>query len=130
VFPNGCERHGDLLAVAETFADRISFFDDGSSIVKTYACSAGSGPDGLSFDAAGNLYVAMAFSGHIDRFTADGELTEFYKLESGSETVGGARGVFDCAVHPSGKLIAFSSACADENFAMANDTGSITILEL
>ena len=130
VFPNGCERHGDLLAVAETFADRISFFDDGSRIVKTYTCSAGSGPDGISFDAAGNLYVAMAFSGQIDRFTADGELTQFYKLESASETVGGPRGIFDCAVHPSGKLIAFSSACADENYAMANDTGSITILEL
>jgi len=130
VFPNGCERHGDLIAVAETFADRISFFDDGSKVEKTFECSSGSGPDGLSFDSNGRLYVAMAFAAQIERFTVNGERSTFYKLEPDPQSAGGAKGIFDCAVHPSGKMIAFSSACVDENYAMAHDTGSITILEL
>ena len=130
VFPNGCERHGDLIAVAETFADRISFFDDGSKVEKSFECSSGSGPDGLSFDSNGRLYVAMAFAAEIERFNVNGERSTFYKLEPDPQSAGGAKGIFDCAVHPSGKMIAFSSACLDENYAMAHDTGSITILEL
>jgi sugar lactone lactonase YvrE len=130
VFPNGCERYGGLIAVAETFADRISFFDDGSSVVKTFACPTGSGPDGISFDSDGRLYVAMAFASQIQRFGVDGVASLFYQLESDPEIPGGPKGVFDCAVHPSGKLIAFSSSCLDENFGMANDTGSITLLQI
>jgi sugar lactone lactonase YvrE len=130
VFPNGCERNGELIAVAETFADRVSFFEDGSRIVKSFECASGSGPDGLSFDSQGRLFVAMAFAGQIDSFNVDGERSTFYKLESEPQSVGGLLGIFDCAVHPGGKRIAFSSACADENYAMAHDTGSITILEL
>ena len=90
----------------------------------------GSGPDGLSFDSNGRLYVAMAFASEIERFNVNGERSTFYKLEPDPQSAGGAKGIFDCAVHPSGKMIAFSSACLDESYAIAHDTGSITILEL
>jgi sugar lactone lactonase YvrE len=46
VFPNGCERQNGLLAVAETFADRVSFVDDDVRLVKTFASESGAGPDG------------------------------------------------------------------------------------
>jgi sugar lactone lactonase YvrE len=130
VFPNGCERFGGVLAVAETFADRISFFEDGSRVVKSFDCAPGSGPDGISFDSDGRLYVAMAFSARIQAFGVDGASTLFYQLDSELSHPGGPKGIFDCAVHPSKKLIAFSSACLDENYAMANDTGSLTLLHV
>ena len=130
VFPNGCERFGGVIAVAETFADRISFFEDGSRVVKSFDCAPGAGPDGISFDSDGRLFVAMAFSARIQAFEVDGTSTLFYQLDSELSQPGGPKGIFDCAVHPSKKLIAFSSACLDENYAMANDTGSITLLNI
>lgn len=130
VFPNGCERSGELIAVAETFADRISFFDDEFQSVRSFSCPSGSGPDGLCFGVDGRLYVALAFSGQILRFASNGESEVFHNLSAEPATAGGAKGIFDCAVHPSSEVIAFSSACLDESFAMAEDTGSITILKL
>jgi sugar lactone lactonase YvrE len=130
IFPNGCERYGQHIAVAETFADRISFLDDDSKIVKTFSCAKGSGPDGLSFAPTGDLFVAMAFAAQIERFTVDGAHTTFYKLDPDFQSPGGAMGIFDCAVHPQGNLIAFSSSCLDENYSMNHDTGSISIIEL
>ena len=130
VFPNGCERQSGLLAVAETFADRVSFIDDEAQVVKSFACSPGSGPDGLSVGADGSLYVAMAFKGEIQKFNSTGESQELVKLQTQENQAGGPNGIFDCAVRASNSTIAFSSACLDEDYAKVNDTGSITIASL
>ena len=130
VFPNGCERYGDSLAIAETFSDRISFINDEHHVVKTFECSAGSGPDGLSFDAQGRLYVAMAFKGQIERFTLSGDSQLLYTLEPDVNYPGRPKGIFDCAVRSENSTIAFSSACLDEEYAKVNNTGSITIASL
>jgi len=130
VFPNGCERQKGFLAVAETFADRISFIYDDARVVKTFVCEQGAGPDGLSFDADGNLYVAMAFTGEIQKFDSNGESQQLLKLQTQENGVGGPKGIFDCAVRASNSTIAFSSACLDEDYAKVNDTGSITIASL
>ena len=130
VFPNGCERQNGFLAVAETFADRISFIDDDARVVKTFVCEQGAGPDGLSFDANGNLYVAMAFTGEIQKFDSNGESRQLVKLQTQEDQAGGPKGIFDCAVRSSDSTIAFSSASLDEDYAKVNDTGSITIATL
>ncbi len=130
VFPNGCERQNGLLAVAETFADRISFVDDDCGLVKRFECETGAGPDGLSFDSSGNLYVAMAFKGEIRKFNADGNSELLVKLPTEENQAGGRKGIFDCAVRASDSTVAFSSACLDEDYAMANNTGSIVLASL
>lgn len=130
VFPNGCERLGSEIAVAETFADRVSFFDDEMKITKSFSCAPGSGPDGLSFGPDGDLFVAAAFTGEITKFDTGGTSDLFYKLENSDTDEGGARGIFDCAVHLAKGQIAFSSACLDEDYSMKKDTGSITVVSL
>ncbi len=130
VFPNGCERQNGLLAVAETFADRISFVDHDVQLVKRFECESGAGPDGLSFDASGNLYVAMAFKGEIRKFNADGNSELLVKLPTEENQAGGPKGIFDCAVRASDSTVAFSSACLDEDYAKANNTGSIVLASL
>ena len=130
VFPNGCERENGLLAVAETFADRISFVDDDCRLVKTFDCETGAGPDGLSFDASGNLYVAMAFNAEIQKFSSAGDSQLLVKLPTEENLAGGPKGIFDCAVRSSNSTIAFSTACLDEDYAKLNNTGSITLASL
>jgi sugar lactone lactonase YvrE len=130
VFPNGCERLGSTIAVAETFADRVSFIDDEMQITKSYTCPEGSGPDGLSFGRDGFLFVASAFSGEINCYGKDGHRKLFYKLATSASDMGGVKGVFDCAVHPLESQIAFSTACLDEGYSQDNNTGSITLVSL
>ncbi len=130
VFPNGCERHENSIAVAETFADRISFIDGNARVLNTFDCALGSGPDGLSFDSEGRLYVAMAFAGQIERFSSSGESHLLFSLRSEDKNAGGPKGIFDCAVRSSNSTIAFSSACLDEDYAKLNNTGSITLASL
>jgi len=128
VFPNGCERRGEELVVAETFSDQVSFFNNDFEHLQSFKCSTGSGPDGLTFDPEGALYVAMAFTGRIERLGVGGEFELAYALESSQEHMGGPKGIFDCAMHPTNGTLAFSSACLDEGYSMKNDTGSITLL--
>ena len=130
VFPNGCERTNGFLAVCETFADRISFVDDAARLVKTFDCETGAGPDGLSFDDIGNLYVAMAFKGEIRKFNSNGESQQIVKIQTEENQAGGPKGIFDCAVRSRDSIIAFSSACLDEDYAKINETGSITLASL
>lgn len=130
VFPNGMERRGHELVVAETFSDRVSVFDDEFSQGQSFACASGSGPDGLSFDSQGRLYVAMAFSSKIERLTLAGEFETVFELATPEASPGGARGVFDCAVKQDENILAFSSATLDEGYAMEHDTGGITLIKL
>ncbi len=126
IFPNGCER-ATSMAVAETFADRVSFFDDDFVILSRYQLKAGSGPDGLSFSSDGELFVAMAFASELQRLDEEGPTTIYSLAGLNPER---PKGIFDCAHHPSENLIAFSSACLDEDYSLRHDTGSITLLSL
>lgn len=130
VFPNGCERFGFRLAVAETFADRVSFFSPNLEHLSFSLFPAGSGPDGLSFGADGSLFVAAAFSGSLYKMAEGQEPEVIYELEQAQDAPGGNRGIFDCAVHPSQEFIAFSSASLDEEFGKTNDAGTISLLSL
>jgi sugar lactone lactonase YvrE len=130
VFPNGCERSGRELVVAETFSDRVSFFDDRFAELRSVECESGSGPDGLTFDSSGRLFVAMAFSSKIEMLTPAGSFETVFELVTASGSPGGARGVFDCAMRPHESTLAFSSATLDEGYAMENDTGSITLIKI
>jgi sugar lactone lactonase YvrE len=126
VFPNGCER-GQSLVVAETFADRVSFFDDEFNLISRYQLEEGSGPDGLSISPKGELFVAMAFSSELRRLDEEGPVTIFSLSGLSPEN---PKGIFDCAHHPTEQLIAFSSACLDEDYSLKHDTGSITLVSL
>lgn len=132
VFPNGTERFGSRIAVAETFADRVSFANDQGAIIAQQDWPPGSGPDGLSFGADGSLFVASAFTGSLDVLDPAGGRSNLLSLaaDNSSAAPGGPRGIFDCAVHPDQALIAYSSAAMDEPYAMLHDTGSITLLRL
>jgi sugar lactone lactonase YvrE len=130
VFPNGCDRTDQGLVVAETFADRISFFSDDFEITKQIAIPDGFGPDGLSSGINGELFVAMAFNGSLMSLGEDGKFQTLIQLGNSKELKGGARGIFDCALNPEGTLLAFSSACLDEEYSMSHDTGKITVVQI
>lgn len=132
VFPNGTERFGARIAVAETFADRVSYINESGEMIGQQDWLAGAGPDGLSFGPDGYLYVASAFTGSLDVLDSQGNLSNLVSLAGANSTAttGGPRGIFDCAVHPNGRLLAYSSAVLDEGYAQQHDTGSITLLRL
>jgi len=130
VFPNGCDQTNTGLVVAETFADRVSFFSESFEITKQVDTPAGSGPDGLSTGPNGELFVAMAFAGSLMNLEENGGFETLIQLDNSSEQEGGAKGIFDCALNPEGTLLAFSSACLDEDYSMKNDTGKVTIVQI
>lgn len=80
-FPNGVAltRDGSAVILAETLRDRLLRYainPDGSvgpreQWADTYKPS---GPDGMAFDDAGNLYVAHHSGGAVDVFDPDGKL--------------------------------------------------------
>lgn len=132
VFPNGTERFGSHIAIAETFADRVSFTNERGEIIGKQDWPTGSGPDGLSYGPDGSLYVASAFTGSLDVLDPQGQRSNLVSLAAANrrDEAGGPRGIFDCAAHPEQPIIAYSSAVLDETYAMRHDTGSITLLRL
>ena len=143
VFPNGCEREiGGALLVAETFADRIMRFAGDTryhadpALVQRARFAEGSGPDGLSIAPDGSVYVALAFAGALARLAPTdagpgSEPTIIYRPEPLVTGPGaGPMGVYDCAVHPDGRLIAIGMASLDEDLAARVDTGRILLLSL
>lgn len=132
IFPNGTEQFGARIAVAETFADRVSYVNESGEMIGQQDWLAGAGPDGLSYGPDGNLYVASAFTGSLDVLDSQGNLRNLVSLAEANSTAteGGPRGIFDCAAHPNGVLLAYSSAVLDEGYAQQHDTGSITLLRL
>lgn len=126
VFPNGTERSARGLIVAETFADRLSTLADDGARRTSVELPDGSGPDGLSVAPDGAVWVALAFAGRLVRVGLGGSF-DTVDVESGGSR---ARGVFDCAVHPSGRLIAVATADADESYAAGHDTGWVSLLTI
>lgn len=130
VFPNGMEKRGSELVIAETFADRISSLNIDTNSTRAWNLESGCGPDGLSFAPDGSVFVAMAFSASIGVCDADGRSSIVYSLEESRDSLGGPKGIFDCAIDPNGELIAFSTACLDERYSQNHDTGAVKIFRL
>jgi sugar lactone lactonase YvrE len=84
VFANGLALSADgaWLYVAETFANkvfRIAIEDDGSAGVREDVAELpGSWPDGLAFDADGNLYVGCYEPSRVLRIAPSGEVETLY----------------------------------------------------
>lgn len=129
-FPNGFDRRHSELVVAETFSDRVTFFDDQFQTRKTFACHSGAGPDGLAFDGDGNLFVAMAFRSTIEKLDSHGIFQVIHQIQTPAGSLGGEIGVFDCAIRLEDGILAYSSACLDEAYSKSNNTGSITLVQL
>lgn len=132
IFPNGCEGFGDQLALAETFADRVSFLNDQGKILEQFHLPSGYGPDGISHDKHGNLYIASAFLGTLDCLSNDGKFYNVIQIPRLDDNLnsGGPLGVFDCAAHPSLPVLAYASASANENYARLNKTGEIHFINI
>lgn len=132
IFPNGCDQYQEIFAVAETFADQISYFKDDGDVIDRFQLPTGSGPDGIAFDGQGRLFIASAFFGSIDFIDKESNFINFFKFdnETNPSSPSAKRGIYDCAINQESGLIAFASASADEKYAMEHDTGSITIMKL
>jgi sugar lactone lactonase YvrE len=132
VFPNGCDQYQDKFAVAETFADQISYLDLDGNFIKKFNLPEGSGPDGISFDGQGRLFIAAAFSGTLDFINERDELINFFRFQSSTNLDGSepSRGIYDCAANSELGIIAFASASSDEKYAMGHDTGAISFMKL
>lgn len=137
VFPNGCERDAaGALVVAETFADCVSSLSRDNDDTQRRRLPTGSGPDGLSIAANGDVYVALAFAGALARLTSasvapDAPADIIYRPDPIAAGPGaGPLGVYDCAVHPDGRRIAVAMASLDEALAERVDTGRIVVMNL
>lgn len=124
LFPNGIDLlDPSTLVVAETFADRVSSLSvglDGSlGVATTFATMApGDGPDGISSDGHGGLWVACAFGERVVHLDATGGIVE--------EIVVPGMGVYDCLLGgPDGRTLYIAVASHDEVHARRHPTGSI-----
>lgn len=131
VFPNGADRRlGDLI-VAETFADRLSTVDVDGRSTRQWALPRGSGPDGISAGRAGDIWVALAFSGTLAHIGTAGSLSVRYRPSAPPGHPGsGILSVYDCALAPDENVIAVACADRDEARALDNDTGLIRLLRV
>lgn len=133
VFPNGCERdQAGRLVVAETFADRLSLWDETTGERDVIELASGSGPDGISIGADGAIFVALAFARQLVAVSAlDAAVSVVY---SPPEIVvgpgAGPLACYDCAVEPGGRRIAVALASADEQLAERVATGRVVLLDL
>ena len=90
VFPNGLAFGPDPgeLYVADSETDEILRYrigDGGPPYRKeVFACSPGSNPDGIAFDAEGNLYVAAFGTDDVQIFDPSGRLTRRLSTGEGS----------------------------------------------
>ncbi|MFM9877503.1 MAG: SMP-30/gluconolactonase/LRE family protein [Rhodoglobus sp.] len=135
VFPNGCERDaGGRLVVAETFADRLSVLGEpGDDAIVLCELAPGSGPDGLSVAASGEIFVALAFARGVIAVDPSGRGPQRLAYSPAPIIDGPAAGdlaCYDCAVEPGGARIAIAVASADEELAAREPTGRIVMLDL
>lgn len=92
-FPNGVAiaPAGDAVYLAETLHHRILRYPIGSDGVvgereEFAALPGGTGPDGMAFDEAGNLYVAHYGGGRVAIFAPSGDLTGEIRVPGASVT--------------------------------------------
>src|SRR5205085_7143712 len=78
-YANGLALSGDekTLFMVESNADRVLRIDLPTMVVEVFAEEVGALPDGLTLDAAGNLYASCYASDDIHRITRAGEKTLF-----------------------------------------------------
>jgi sugar lactone lactonase YvrE len=130
VFPNGAALvdGGRGLVVAETFADRLSYLrvaEDGhlhdARILARLP--AGAGPDGITADASGGVWVACAFGSAVIRLTPDGQISDRIEFPG--------MGVYCCALGGSdGRTLYVAIASLDESLAERERTGSIVSVQV
>lgn len=76
--PAGLSGAGDFL-VSDYTGNRIQEYTRGGTLVGTYASGGGlSGPTGLAFDSAGNLFVSSSLDNRILRTGPGGGVLSFY----------------------------------------------------
>ncbi|HEY7937627.1 MAG TPA: SMP-30/gluconolactonase/LRE family protein [Candidatus Limnocylindrales bacterium] len=117
-FPNGIVVRDDRLYVAETITNRIWVWDvtgPGQATNETLFCECPSqaglawgGPDGMCFDAEGNLYVAHIGSGAIVVYDSNG--TERDRIATGG---------------PTPTNVCFGGPNHDELFVTQDDLGAV-----
>jgi gluconolactonase len=117
-FPNGIVVDQDSVYVAETFTRTVwhySIASDGTAASKRRYCTlpgiegAGThGPDGMTTDDDGNLYVAHYGSGAVYVFGADGEIVDMLKT---------------AGIRPTN--VCFGGAAFDRLYVTIDDTGTL-----
>jgi sugar lactone lactonase YvrE len=129
IFPNGCVLIDDerTLVVAETFADRVTALTieaDGSlSDPRTIAeLPPGSGPDGLTVESSGRIWVPCAYGGRAVAITPDGRIDDEVLIPGVTVTC--------CAIGADDETLFIALAPLDEAEAAAHPTGRIVSLEL
>lgn len=130
VFPNGIDTWPDreVLVVAETYADRISVVSrqggrslEAASLFGEVA--EGDGPDGISCDAEGGVWVGCAFGQRAVHLNSRGEID--------AEIPVPGRGVYDCLLGGlDGRTLFLAVASTDEAYAAVHRTGSILEVRL
>jgi sugar lactone lactonase YvrE len=108
-YPNGCAVSADGLRffLAESFGERITVFDigeDGSLSNRRVFADLGTVPDGLCIDAAGGVWVALAFKREFVHLDANGVIDRRLPARGAMAiacALGGAdrRTLFACSVN-------------------------------
>ncbi|MFF2655555.1 SMP-30/gluconolactonase/LRE family protein [Streptomyces sp. NPDC058045] len=123
LFPNGIEVIAPgKVAVAETFADRITTMtleDTGHlGAATSYAeLREGDGPDGISADGNGGLWVACAFGERVLHLDESGGID--------SETTVAGMGVFDCLFDRDNNRLVIAISGHDEVHGRSHRTGAL-----
>jgi sugar lactone lactonase YvrE len=129
VFPNGidaCAGASELL-VAETFAHqiaRVPIGPDGSvGEASLYGALPGDGPDGISCDSVGGVWVACSFGERVVHLDPSGEVDGEIGLPG--------LGVYDCLLGgPEGSSLFVAVASRDGDYARDHITGSILVFDI
>ncbi len=130
IFPNGIDTWPDheSLVVAESYADRLSLVPvraDGSLEPATLfgEVAPGDGPDGISCDGEGGVWVGCAFGRRAIHLNSRGEIDAEIPVPE--------RGVYDCLLAGAdGRTLYLAVASTDEAYAAEHQTGSILSIRL
>ncbi|TDB85919.1 hypothetical protein E1264_19575 [Actinomadura sp. KC216] len=123
LFPNGIDvLSPGRIAVAETFAEQVTTIPlDGDGGLGTATAHArfgdGDGPDGISADGEGGLWVACAFGERVVHLDTGGR-------EDAELRIPGL-GVFDCLAAASGDRLVIAVSGHDEEYGRRHRTGSL-----